>query len=100
MTEVEMLRALASERRLLILQWLKTPLLYFPPQTEGDLVSDGVCGILIAEKLGISQSTLSEHMRLLVSIGLVEAKRVKQWVFYRRNADRAAEICATIASKI
>jgi hypothetical protein len=27
---------------------------HFPPQVDGDLVEDGVCGVLIAEKLGVS----------------------------------------------
>jgi ArsR family transcriptional regulator len=37
-------RALASDRRLLILEWLKRPKTHFPPQVDGDLVKDGVCG--------------------------------------------------------
>ena len=43
------LRALASDRRLLILEWLKDPRAHFPRQLDGDLVDDGVCGVLIAE---------------------------------------------------
>src|SRR5215469_10575307 len=81
-------RALASERRLLILHWLKDPRAHFPPQADGDLVEDGVCGLFIAEKLGISQPTLSEHMRVLVQSGLVVPKRIKQWTFYRRDEER------------
>jgi ArsR family transcriptional regulator len=100
MTEADILRALASDKRLLILHWLKSPRAHFPPQVDGDLVNDGVCGILIAEKLAISQSTLSEHMRVLVQIGLVVPKRVKQWVFYRRDEVRAKEISAIIAARI
>ena len=37
-------RALANERRLLLLEWLKAPLEHFPPQVAGDLIEDGVCG--------------------------------------------------------
>ena len=79
------LRALANERRLQILQWLKAPRENFPPQVDGDLVKDGVCAALIAEKLGVSQPALSEHMRILVEAGLVRAKRIKQWTFYKRD---------------
>ena len=79
------LRALANERRLQILQWLKAPRENFPPQVYGDLVKDGVCAALIAEKLGVSQPALSEHMRILVEAGLVRAKRIKQWTFYKRD---------------
>jgi DNA-binding transcriptional ArsR family regulator len=88
---VGVLRALDNERRLQILQWLKDPTGHFRPQAEGDLVEDGVCGLLIAEKLGLSQATVSEHMRLLVESGLVRAKRMKQWIFYRRDNASIAE---------
>jgi DNA-binding transcriptional ArsR family regulator len=43
---------------------------------------DGVCGVLIAQKLGISQPTASEHLKVLSRAGLVRAKRIKQWTFY------------------
>jgi DNA-binding transcriptional ArsR family regulator len=79
------LRALANERRLQILEWLKDPEAHFPPQVDGDLVKDGVCAALIAEKLGVTQPTLSEHMRILVDAGLVRGKRIKQWTFYKRD---------------
>ncbi|MGV3482185.1 MAG: ArsR/SmtB family transcription factor [Sphingobium sp.] len=88
MVEVELFRALANDRRLLILQWLKDPAAHFPPQRDGDLVDDGVCGQLIAEKLGVNASTLSEHMRILQGCGLVTGKRIKQWTFYRRDPAR------------
>jgi DNA-binding transcriptional ArsR family regulator len=79
------LGAVDNERRLLILDWLKDPVRHFRPQVDGDLETDGVCGVLIAEKLGVSQPTVSEHMRVLVDSGLVTPKRVKQWIFYKRN---------------
>ena len=79
------LRALANERRLQILDWLKQPREHFPPQVDGDLVRDGVCAALIADKLGVSQPALSEHMRILVDAGLVRAKRIKQWTFFKRD---------------
>lgn len=82
---IRILTAIASERRLQVLDWLKDPVRHFPPQVDGDLVQDGVCGVLIARKLGISQPTTSRHMKLLVDAGLVRAKRIKQWTFYKRN---------------
>jgi ArsR family transcriptional regulator len=78
-------RALASERRLQILQWLKAPTVHFPPQVDGDLVKDGVCGVLIAVKLGVSQPTVSEHLKILAQAGLIQPKRIKQWTFYKRD---------------
>ena len=89
---LDALRALDNERRLQILRWLKEPTRNFRPQVDGDLVKDGVCGLLIAEKLGVSQPTVSEHMRLLVRAGLVRPKRIKQWTFYRRDDERLAEV--------
>lgn len=92
MIDADVFRALGNERRLQILFWLKDPTAYFPPQRDGDLIEDGVCGQLIAEKLGINASTLSEHMRVLQTSNLVTAKRIKQWTFYRRNAERLMSI--------
>ena len=79
------LKALANERRLQILEWLKDPRAHFRPQVDGDLVDDGVCGVLIAEKLQVSAPTLSEHMRVLVGAGLVKPKRIKGWTMYKRD---------------
>jgi ArsR family transcriptional regulator len=85
MDMIAAIRALANERRLQILDWLKEPTKHFPPQVDGDLERDGVCALLIARKLNVTQPTLSEHMRVLTRAGLVRGKRIKQWVFYRRN---------------
>ena len=94
------LRALASERRLQILGWLKDPRAHFREQVDGDLVDDGVCGLLIAEKLGVSQPTVTEHMKLLTEIGAVRARRIKQWTFYRRDEERIRAITAAIAEEV
>ena len=79
------LKALASERRLQILEWLRDAPAHFRPQVDGDLVEDGVCGVLIAEKLGVTPPSLSEHMRILTAAGLVRAKRIKGWTMYKRD---------------
>src|ERR1700751_259060 len=94
------LRALASERRLQILGWLKQPRAHFREQIDGDLVEDGVCGLLIAEKLGVSQPTVTEHMKLLVEIGAVQAKRIKQWTFYKRDEERIRSLKAEIVDEV
>jgi DNA-binding transcriptional ArsR family regulator len=88
---VELVKALANEKRLQILAWLKEPRSHFPPQVDGDLVKDGVCGVFIAQKLGVSQPTASEHLRILVHAGLLRPKRIKQWTFYRRDEKKIAE---------
>ena len=86
------LKALANESRLAILRWLKDPRAHFPPQVEGDLEDDGVCGLFIAQKLGVGQPTASEHLRILVQAGLLRARRIKQWTFYRRDEKRIAQL--------
>ena len=94
------LRALANGRRLQILDWLKDPRAHFRPQVDGDLVDDGVCTLLIAEKLGVSQPTVSEHLKILSQAGLVSAKRVKQWTFYKRDEARIAKLKAAMLARI
>ena len=90
------LRAMANGRRMLVLQWLKKPRAHFPRQLDGDLVEDGVCGVLIASKLGVSQPTVSEHLRILAQAGLIRGKRIKGWTFYKRDEERIAELKALI----
>jgi DNA-binding transcriptional ArsR family regulator len=94
------LRAFSSTRRRQILHWLKDPRRHFRAQVDGDLVEDGVCGLLLAEKLGVSQPTVTEHMRLLVEIGAVRAKRVKQWIFYKRDEARMRALKAAITDRL
>ena len=98
MVSVGVVKALANERRLQILVWLKRPRSHFPRQVDGDLVRDGVCGVLIAAKLGISQPTASEHLKVLSQAGLVRGKRIKQWIFYRRDEKRIAEVKRALRS--
>lgn len=92
------IRALANDRRLQILDWLKNPRAHFPPQTDGDLVKDGVCGVFIARKLRLSQPTVSEHLKVLVHAGLVRPKRIKQWTFYQRDETRIRALKRTLAA--
>jgi len=82
------LRAIANARRLQILEWLRAPRKHFPPQVDGDLVKDGVCGVLIAQKLGVTHPTLSEHLKVLSQAGLIRGRRIKQWTFYKRDEAR------------
>jgi DNA-binding transcriptional ArsR family regulator len=94
------LRALANDRRLQILDWLKRPRKEFPPQVDGDLVKDGVCGLLIARKLRVTQPTASEHLRILTAAGLIQGKRIKQWTFYKRDEREIRRIKKLILDKV
>jgi DNA-binding transcriptional ArsR family regulator len=98
MLSVDVVKALANERRLQILRWLKQPRAHFPPQVDGDLVRDGVCGVLIARKLRISQPTASEHLRILTRAGLLRPRRIKQWTFYKRDEKSIAAVKRALLS--
>ncbi len=56
--------------------------------------------MLIAEKLGISQPTVSEHMRGLSQAGPVRAKRIKRWTFYKHDEARINDIKKSIAEAV
>jgi DNA-binding transcriptional ArsR family regulator len=94
------IRALDSEPRLRILQWLKNPRKHFPPQVYGDLVKDGVCGVLIARKLRVSQPTASEHLKILARAGLLLPKRIRQWTFYKRDEVQIKKIKKQIVARV
>ena len=94
------LRALANDRRLQILDWLKRPRKEFPPQVDGDLLRDGVCGLLIARKLRVSQPTASEHLKILTAAGLIQGKRIKQWTFYKRDEKEIRRIKKLILDQV
>lgn len=94
------LRALANPKRLQLLEWLKDPERHFPPQIDGDLTKDGVCGLLIARKLHVSQPTASEHLRILSQAGLIRGKRIKKWTFYRRDEARISALKSVITDRV
>jgi DNA-binding transcriptional ArsR family regulator len=94
------LRALANDRRLQILDWLKRPRKEFLPQVDGDLMKDGVCGLLIARKLHVTQPTASEHLKILSAAGLIQGKRIKQWTFYKRDEREIRRIKKLILDKV
>ena len=77
--------ALANPARLRILLWLLEPRAHFPEQRDGDLVEDGVCVGFITDKVGLSQPTVSSHMKKLSKAGLVSGKRIGNWIFYKPN---------------
>jgi DNA-binding transcriptional ArsR family regulator len=93
-------RALSNPSRLQILAWLRQPKKHFPPQIDGDLVKDGVCGLLIARKLRVSQPTASEHLKILLQAGLIRGKRIKQWTFYKRNEPAIRALKKEIATEV
>lgn len=84
MNRDEILKALSHPARVEILQWLKEPEKHFTSQHMS--VENGVCAGQF-ERCGLSQSTVSAHLATLQRANLVSARKVGQWVFYRRNED-------------
>ena len=91
-------KALASIRRLQILDWLKDPATNFPPQEHGDPVEHGACNMYITDKLGVSQPAASRHMKVLVDAGLVVATPRSGYVYYRRDEPAIDRIKAELAN--
>lgn len=92
----QVLKALASERRLQILEWLKDPVAHFPPQEHGDPTEHGACNLFIVERLGVSQPAGSRHLKVLTDAGLVIPTRRKGWVYYRRNEEALADVARMV----
>ena len=94
----EVLKAIAHPARMDILNRLKNPAEHFPTQ---DMPFElGVCAGQFEAGCGLSQSTVSSHLSTLQRAGLVSAKRVGQWVFYKRNEDTIAAFIACLRSEL
>lgn len=82
---IEQTKALASDARMAVLDWLKEPQRHFGHQQTGDPAEIGVCVTLITEKLGMSQPTVSRHLELLRRAGFVAVNRIGRWSFFSRD---------------
>lgn len=70
------LKALADTHRLNILEFLLNPIQSCCSREEG------VCACDLEDFLGLSQPTVSHHMKLLVQAGFVKAEKRGRWVYY------------------
>lgn len=94
------LKALGNEKRLQILTWILTPTDHFPKQRDGDLVEDGVCVGFITQKIGLSQPTVTSHMKILTEAELVTSKQIKNWVFYKPDRVRIKRAIAQLGTDL
>ncbi|SFE97453.1 transcriptional regulator, ArsR family [Chitinophaga sp. CF118] len=92
MEQVEIFKALSNKTRLQILGWLRTPEIHFPEAEYGELTQNGVCVGSIQHKAGLTQSTISEYLTILLRANLVIATRVGQWTYYKRNEHAIKEL--------
>jgi DNA-binding transcriptional ArsR family regulator len=100
MLDAAVMAALASPKRLQVLEWLRDPRAHFPRQRDGDLVDDGVCVLFIANKLGVAQPTATAHMQALARAGLVTSKRIGPWTFYQRDEAALAALKQRITEEL
>ncbi|UCH28022.1 MAG: winged helix-turn-helix transcriptional regulator [Trueperaceae bacterium] len=80
-------KALGDPVRLAILEFLKDPV------QDCCSRSDGVCACDLEAFLGVSQPTVSHHMKILVQAGLIRAEKRGRWVYYSLNAEAFATVC-------
>ncbi|WP_395449060.1 ArsR/SmtB family transcription factor [Aminobacter sp. UC22_36] len=98
--DIKVLRAIACESRLRILEYLKDPAAHFESQDGFDVAVDGVWNKLIARKLGISQESVTAHMKCLVEAGLVTVTKVGTRRLYSADSVRIGETIAALERRL
>ena len=89
-----MLHAVADPTRRRILQALKE---------RGRCSLDkavGLCASDIEQRIHLSQPTISHHMSVLKKAGLVEAHKLGQWMWYRRNETGLRDFARTLRENL
>lgn len=89
MTPSTVLSALADPTRFAILEFLAEPVQSLCRRDAG------VCGCDLEAYLGLSQPTVSHHMKRLVDAGLVRASREGRWVHYELDAEALRALAGT-----
>jgi DNA-binding transcriptional ArsR family regulator len=60
----------------------------------------GLCASDIEPRVHLSQPTISHHMSILRKAGLVEAKKLGQWVWYCRNETALGEFARALRESL
>ncbi|WP_339511231.1 ArsR/SmtB family transcription factor [Pseudomonas sp. RL_15y_Pfl2_60] len=94
----EIVKALAHPVRRDILAWLKTPEAYFADQDHP--LEIGVCAGKIDQRTGLSQSSVSAHLRTLQQAGLITSKKVGQWHFFKRNEETIQAFLSQLSQQL
>jgi ArsR family transcriptional regulator len=77
-------RALGDPSRLRLLSFLAA-------QPDGE-----ACVCNLTEPLGLSQPTVSHHLKVLADAGLLERERRATWIYYRLRLERLQQLCAAL----
>lgn len=91
----EMLKAIADPTRRKILRLLR--------ERRGCCsigAREGLCACDIEECVKLSQPTVSHHMAILRDAGLVEAEKVGQWMWYRRNERGLRQLARALSDEV
>lgn len=80
----EVFKALASEHRREILRMLGE---CTPQAGKTCCAPNEVCACKISDHLGLAPSTISHHMSVLRSAGLVDARKDGLWTYYSLRRD-------------
>ncbi len=84
------LKALADPVRLRILEFVDSPV-------ENVCAQNGeVCACDLEKHLGLTQPTISHHMKILVDAGLVKATKRGRWVYYDLNRKAFASLLGAL----
>jgi ArsR family transcriptional regulator len=83
-TIAEVFRALGDPGRLRLLSLLAA-------QPGGE-----ACVCNLTEPLGLSQPTVSHHLKVLTEAGLLERERRATWIYYRLRLERLGELCVAL----
>jgi len=90
----KMLHAIADPTRRRILQALK--------ERGGCSIGKevGLCASDIELRIHLSQPTISHHMSILKNAGLVHAKKIGQWMWYRRDEAALREFASKLRESL
>ena len=84
------LKVLADPTRLKILDFLLEPVQSCCSR------DDGVCGCDLETFLGLTQPTVSHHMKQLVEAGFVSAEKRGRWVYYELAPETFTEVISAL----
>jgi len=60
----------------------------------------GLCASDIEQRIPLSQPTISHHMAILTKAGLVDAKKIGLWKWYRRNETAVREFARALKKNL
>jgi ArsR family transcriptional regulator len=87
----KMLKALADPARLSIIEHLARP------EAECCSKEDRVCACDLEKLVGLSQPSVSHHMKVLTAAELVSTERDGRWTYYRLRRSRFAQLAAYLS---